>query len=460
MKKSLLTLTVVLALTVMAVTQATPPQPAAPGTPTVPDAPAAGATQGAPGQAAPAAQKKEIKDPAEYNAYVAAVRQTDAAAKAQALEAFLGQYPNSVVKEDALEALMGAYQQAGNLPKLAETANRVLQVNPNNVPALALLAVTKRAAGEQGQNPQANFAEARTLAERGLAALPRYTKPEGMADQQFQQQKLQLAAVLNSTAGFAALQMKDYVGAQRFLRAAVESNPQNAGVQDIYPLAVAYLEAQPMDPQGLYFIARAVALTANNPAQQQQIAKYGRSRYVKYHGSEEGWDALQAQARTSPLPPAGFMVKPAPSPAEQAAMLVQSKAVKEMSFDEMQLVFTSGNQAAADTVWGQIKEKPIAFEAKVLSASAGKLSLAATVEDIQRNTPDIELTMAGPIPAKLIPKVGGMVKVEGTPVSYTANPFMISMMKGALLGAPAPAAKPAAKTGAKPAAKPAPRRRR
>ncbi len=45
-----------------------------------------------------APQKKEIKDPAEYNAYVGAVQQTDAAAKVSGLEAFR-RYPNSVMRK-------------------------------------------------------------------------------------------------------------------------------------------------------------------------------------------------------------------------------------------------------------------------------------------------------------------------------------------------------------------------
>src|SRR5207249_11342880 len=84
-------------------------------------APAAG-QPGAPAQP----QKKEIKDPAEYNAYVSAVQQKDPAAQISGLEAFLTQYPNSVVKEDALEALMGAYQKANNAAKMADAANRLL----------------------------------------------------------------------------------------------------------------------------------------------------------------------------------------------------------------------------------------------------------------------------------------------------------------------------------------------
>src|SRR5579884_4037750 len=56
--------------------------------------------------------QKVIKDPAEYNAYMAALNTTDPAAKGAAMEAFVAQYPNSIVKVDALQQAMGAYQQA------------------------------------------------------------------------------------------------------------------------------------------------------------------------------------------------------------------------------------------------------------------------------------------------------------------------------------------------------------
>src|SRR5581483_6682107 len=81
--------------------------------------------------AAPAGQtkNKEIKDPAEYNAYVNATQQTDPNQKATALESFLQTYPNSVMKIDAMELLMAAYQQAGNAQKTVDAANRILQVD-------------------------------------------------------------------------------------------------------------------------------------------------------------------------------------------------------------------------------------------------------------------------------------------------------------------------------------------
>src|SRR6185312_5454049 len=141
--------------------------------------PQASQPQASPAQ--PQTQKKEIKDPAEYNAYVGAVQQQDPTAKISGLEAFLTQYPNSVMKEDALDLLMATYQQANNQAKVVETANKILAANPDNVKALVLLAYYDRA----GQK----WADAKQHAERGLQALPKWTKPEGVSDADFEKQK-------------------------------------------------------------------------------------------------------------------------------------------------------------------------------------------------------------------------------------------------------------------------------
>ncbi len=399
--------------------------------------PAAGAQAGAPAQ-----QKKEIKDPAEYNAYMSALNQTDPAQKAGALESFLQQYPNSVMKVDALELLMATYEQARNPEKTIDAAQRVLQADPNNLRALALLAYNKRTAAQAGQNPQQNLTEAAQYATKGLQALQTNPKPEGMSDADFEKFKQQLSGIFNGALGINALQGKDFATAQRDLRVAAEVTPNDFSL--VYPLALAYLQATPPDyVNGLFFIGRAIALA---PAQMQAgITKYGQGQYQKYHGGTDGWDQVLAQAKTDPLPPAGFTIKPAPTPAEQAATLVQNTPVNKMSFGDFVMVFTSGNQQAADTVWNEIKDKPLAIEGAVLSASATKLTIAATVDDIQAKKPDIELTMTAPLTRLLIPKEGATIQFEGTPTSYISQPsFLMQMSKGMLLtkAAPAPAKKP------------------
>jgi hypothetical protein len=435
MKKSLVTL--VLALAALAAAQQTTAPSNAPGQ-------AQPGQMAQPGQAAQPQQKKEIKDPAEYNSYIAALRESNPQAQAQAFESFLQQYPNSVVKEDALEQLMAAYEKVGNSAKTADTASRLLQVNPNNVRALALLAFTKRATAEAGQAPQQNAAEAAQYGQRGLQALASMAKPEGMSDPDFEKFKTQVAIILNGSAGFGALQNKDYANAQKYLQAAVDlrdkENPNDpAALRDVYPLALSYLEANPINPVGLWWIARAAALSNNNP----QIVKYGQFKYTKYHGSADGWDQLLAQARTSATPPPNFAVAPAPSPAEQAQMLANSKDPKSMDFGEWELILSQGTPEVQRKVWSQIKGLEVPFAAKTISASRNKLELAATADAIEKNAADVTVAMIAPLPLANVPKPGQEIQIQAKPDSYTTNPFMMQMIDGQLI------AKPSSKTPAK-----------
>src|ERR1700754_3951271 len=72
--------------------------------------------------------------PAEYNAYNSAIGQTDPKAKAAALEAYLTAYPQSAVKASVLQQLMQAYSGFDPVKSL-DAADRLLQVDPNNLPA-------------------------------------------------------------------------------------------------------------------------------------------------------------------------------------------------------------------------------------------------------------------------------------------------------------------------------------
>jgi len=393
-----------------------------------------------PQAAAQAAQQKpQIKDPAEYNAYVNAVQpseqKSDPAAKAQAIEAFLQTYPNSVMKEDALVTLMGAYQQAGNASKTIDTASRVLQANPNNVRALALLAYYYRSMCAQGgADAPKNCDQAAQYGQKGLDALPSVSK-EGLSDADFTKFHNDLSSIFDGAVGFAALQKKDMATAQKDMREAVEHESQ-PNIADIYPLATADLEAKPMNPEGFWFAIKASQLAQG--AGQQQILDYARKKYIRYHGSEEGWADLvkQAQASQSVMPPAGFTVAaapPPPSPADQAADLVKSKDPKQMSFAEWQLVLSSGNAQAADTVWSAIKDKAVKLVANVITSSPTKLTLAGSADDIDDKKADITLTMEKPIPAKLVPAVGTLTQFQATVSSYTPNPFMLTMTDGVLL---------------------------
>jgi tetratricopeptide (TPR) repeat protein len=393
---------------------------------------AAPAQPAAPAQAqAPAsAQGPVIKDPNEWNAYVGAIKQTDPKALISGLEAFLAQYPNSIMKAQALEVLMGAYQQS-NDPKVMDAAKRLLAADPDNVKALVVLAYTEKATQ--------NWADAKTHAEHALEVLPKWTKPDGVSDADFAKQKTQFAAIMENVAGFSALQLKDYPSAQKHLRAAVEADPTN--VENVYALATALLPpSTPADQvQGLFFIARAVNLVTDATAK-EQVKKFGRNKYMRYHGGEDGWNELLTQTASTPLPPPDFTIKPAPTPAEQAHNMVVATAPEKMDFAQWEFILSNGSKEDQDLVWNAIKGKGVKLQGTVIKASATELQIAASLDDIDAKQADITLTFETPLAKLHIPKEGTALEYfVGVPASYTPNPFMMTMEKGEL-----PKPKPAA----------------
>jgi TolA-binding protein len=445
MKKILLT--VVLGVAVSAVAQST----AAPAQGQPAAAPAA---QAAAPAAAPAAQAAApvIKDPAEYNAYVAAYQQKDPNARISGLEAFLTQYPNSVMKSQALEILMQTYQQAGNVKKAMETAAKVVTADPCQVPALTLMSYVDRQASQSGDpNGKQLAADGEKYGQQGLDCLSKYAKPEGTSDADFQKMKDQMKANFTAAVGWGALQDKDYKKASDALRAAVDASPDSQkDLSLVYPLALSYLGQTPPDYQnGIWFAARAAAIAP--PANAAGLEKYARSQYIKFHSADDGWAEVLAAAKAGA---AQVAIKPAPTPAEQVHAMVTSKKPEEMNFAEWQFVFTNGAQEDQDVVWNAIKGKAVQMNGTIISTTPTEFSIAGSSDDIDAKKADITLQFADKVGVKLIPKDGASFDFRGEPASYTPNPFMMIMEKGVILkaAAPAPAKKPGAPVHKKPAA--------
>src|ERR1700675_3891561 len=359
MKKILVT--VVLGAAALAAAQATQPPPGQ----ATPAQPAGSTTQSQP--AAPAAQAPVIKDPAEYNAYVGAIQQKDPAAQISGLEAFMTQYPNSVMKVSALQTLMQDYQQTNNQQKTIDTAVKLVAADSCNVRAMALLAYFNRLKAQGGDaNAKQDLADAQKYGQMGLDCLPKFAKPDGTSDADYEKMKAQMSGIFNAAIGIAKLTDKDYDAARKALRAAVDSNPDSQkDFSIVYPLALAYPGPTPPDPKippdslnAIWFAARA-AIVAPTPQYQQQIEKYAKNQYIKYHGGDDGWTDVLAQAKASPSEPANFAIKPAPTPPEQAHNMVTATSPDKMDFATWEFVLSNGSQADQDAVWNAIKGKPV-----------------------------------------------------------------------------------------------------
>ncbi len=382
-----------------------------------------------------------VQNPAEQAAYTNALATKDATRRAQTLEVFLAWYPNSVLRIEAHEHAMAAWQSAGNPAKADATAERLLQIDPENVRALANRAYVGRTRAMSGE-PDA-LAPAVVAAQRGLAALAKWPKPAGVSDGDFSRTKTQMFAIFDGTIGFAALQAKDYAKARTHYLAAVRADPDN--LADVYQLSVAQLELQPPDALGFWYGARAIAIarTAKNDQAASGIEKYLRARYLRYHGSEEGWDALVKRvAAGDKAPPDGFAksISRAMSPPEAAVQVVIDNDPAALSYAQWAFVLShreasEANKDAADRVWRAITDKQkdgarFKIPVKVIAATPERIDAAISDQNQASNTADLSVAMARPLSP--LPAVGSMISIVGTLGDYRVRPFLFMMSKAEL----------------------------
>jgi hypothetical protein len=428
MKKVLATF--VLALTTAALAQGTSPSQQ-------PPAQQPGATDQQPSNVP--TNQKTIKDPAEYNAYMTALNMTDPAQKAAAMEAFVAQYPNSVVKIDALEQAMGAYQQAGNQQKVQSTAYNILQMEPNNVRALAIVVFLER-----GQiKDAASGGKARTDAEHCLQELPNWHPSDVPAEEQTKL-RTQMTSICAGTAAFGALQQQDYAATQKYDQQVLQGDPNDLGAN--YQMAIALLESKPLNALGFWYGAKALALAQaqNNQQATNQMAPYVTSRYKKYHGSLDDWQQRVTAAASQTAPPPDFVasIKLAPTPCDLAAQAVQQNGADQLSFSDWEMVLSCrdkspANKTAADQVWQTIQAKEKNGEAKlkipvkvVAVTDPSNMQVAVSEDNQKENKADMTVEMEKPMTKP--PAPGATTDIIGVISQYTPDPFMFTMTKGEL----------------------------
>lgn len=381
--------------------------------------------------------QKVIRDPAEYRAYNAAINMRDPVQRATALEAFVRNYPDSIVKVDALEHAMAAYQQSGNSAKLEETARRVLALQPASVRALAIITYLGRT------NDTGHPDEVCNNAQKGLREMPRWQGPEGIPEGESHKLRAQMAAIFDGAAGFCALQAKDYSAARDHYLKALQINPNN--MVDSYQLGITDLEMSPLDVNGFWYIAKAMNLAQaqGNSAAGQGMETYARDKYRSYHGSEDGWNNIVTEAAGQNAPPTALVVEKMRTPAEMALFRFQQNDPTTLSNIESVLTYrdaSPANKEAAGKAWQLIQGKNrMKISVKVVSATKEIIQGAIAEENQNANKADIRIVLQKPLTHLLA--AGSTVDVEGVITSYTPQPFMFTMENGEI-----PGGKPAAHT--------------
>jgi hypothetical protein len=367
---------------------------------------------------------------AEYNAYNNAITQTTPQTKAPALEAYLTAYPQSVVKADVLLQLMLAYS-AFDPTKTLDAADRLLQVDPNNLRALTFEVYFRKSSADQLTDPtakQAALDAAASFAQKGLAA----TKPKDMSDADFKTVRSSAYPIFYSAIATAALNKKDNATAIANFKSELSSVPVDQTtkpgplLQDTYTLGVAYYQSTPPDYVNCTWYASRAAAFAPEPYKSQMLptAKYC---YKKYHGADDGYDAVLTASQANLDPPAGFSIKPAPSPADIVAQVIASTPdLSTLAISDKEFILQNGKPEDAAKVWDTVKGKSVEIpDATVVGITDTNLQIAVSDDAVQSKTADFifQLKEAPKTP----PVAGAKITVSGTYASYTPSPIVITM---------------------------------
>ena len=248
------------------------------------------AAQTAPaGQAAATAPQGKrppaAKTQPEFDAYKAAVAQTDAAALEKAADDFATKFPDSELRGLLYTAAEQRYQSANNADKMMDMARKVLAIDPDDPAALVGLAqgIAERTHDTDLDRDQ-RIAEAKKNAERSLVTVETDVPASGYPPDQLVAYKGFLRSEAYAILGKLAADAKNWPEAESNLRKSIDALPQQPDPVAVFRLAVA-LDMQNKYPEALKFANQAVDLTKDRPdSGVGKAAREEQDRLTKLNG--------------------------------------------------------------------------------------------------------------------------------------------------------------------------------
>ena len=169
--------------------------------------------------------KPQKVNKAEEAAYknVLAAQGGDPAMQIQVGEEFITKFPMSRYVPGVYGMLTTAYYTTGNTDKMFAAGAKSLELNPDNVDVLALLAmaIPRRVKSNTPDGPQ-QLQKAETYAHHAIELIPALTKPETVDDATFEKAKNDKLALCHSGLGLLDIDNKKYDDARTELTQAVQ----------------------------------------------------------------------------------------------------------------------------------------------------------------------------------------------------------------------------------------------
>lgn len=327
-----------------------------------------------------------------------------------------------------MKAYMGAKQWPQALDLTAELLPQLdtLFADPKDGPGQALQVLFNAASATPlVADPRPAQAAAGEQAARLLMKFDR--RPPGVTDENWTKLRSDVQPPAKAALLFLALlpgnramttQPRDCAAAQVAYVKALEDFPDSAAAS--YNLGTA-LSCLRKNAEAVYEFERAAVI---EPARFKDTADRA---YLKFHGSDEGLDALKAQVMQSPVPPVGFTMRSASQIAAdkeaqfeqsnpQLALWLKIKAALADAGGEQYFESQLKNSAVPQLKGTLVEARP--------ACRSRELRVAVTAPG-QPAVAEIAIKLDRPLTGK--PELGTELRWEGVPTAFTQSPFLLTM---------------------------------
>ena len=225
----------------------------------------AGQTAPATGQAAAPAGKRPpaAKTQPEFEAYKAAVAQTDPTALEKAADDFAAKFPDSELRGPVYTVAMGRYQ--GNPDKMMDVGKKILAIDADDPAALVGVAqAIVEKMHETDLDKDQERADAKKYAERAMVTIETDIPTSGYPPEQITAFKNGVRSEAYFILGTLSFKVSNWPDAEVNLRKSVDLMPQQPDAYTIFQLAVT-LDMQNKLPEAMKYVDQAVDLTKSRP---------------------------------------------------------------------------------------------------------------------------------------------------------------------------------------------------
>ena len=228
--------------------------------------PAAG--QAAPAQGATAAPTKrppQAKTQPEFDAYKAAMANTDAVAMEKAATDFATKFPDSEIRLLLYQNAMRLYQNANNAEKTEAMGRKVISLDGDNPEALVIVAeVIAERTRDADIDKDQRFAEAISMAQKATQTVDTdLTMQAGTPQAKIDAAKGYLRSQAYSIIGTIEYKKENYAVAQENLQKSIDAYPSDPDPVVVLRLALA-LDKQQKYAEALKVATRAVEMSQDN----------------------------------------------------------------------------------------------------------------------------------------------------------------------------------------------------